>query len=55
MIAEGCDQGFRTVINDGPQGCKHPISAPSLRDISPILMQSVMPQSSIVHSANPNL
>ena len=21
-VAEGCDQGFRTVINDGPQGCK---------------------------------
>lgn len=27
--AEGCDQGFRTVINDGAQGCKSSAAAPN--------------------------
>lgn len=27
--AEGCDQGFRTVINDGAQGCKSAAAAPN--------------------------
>ncbi len=27
--AEGCEKGFRTVINDGPQGCKFAMLAHS--------------------------